>query len=467
MWLSSVAKNRNPTTSPKDGADHGGGARTLATKPLKTDRMAGSASLSMANPPRNRLLWRSLLCVHALLVVDKLNIPVFAQEKPTEPVLNEPVPTDPANPLQASNLIGRLYRVTFDLENQPQVVTGELVSCNPTEGHLFLDDDGALTAVPPGDLQRLEELPPTETLVPTTSKELAAKTLLAMPPGSKFIITDHFVVCYNTSDVYARWNASLYERLYKGFYRFWKEKGFELSPPRFPLVAMVFDDKEAYLKHASSEFDGAENTIGYYHQANNRLASYDLTGIEGILPPNAQVGREELINQILSRPQAERTVATIVHEACHQIAFNSGLQVRLGDNPLWLSEGLAMFFESPDPNSSNGWGGTGKVNRHNLNEFAKYLPNRPEDSLEQLLLHDNRLRSGETLTHAYAESWALTYFLLKSKPKQFVSYLKQLKLKSPGNQSTSKERIELFQACFGEDLVKIDRDFKLFIRKVR
>jgi hypothetical protein len=332
---------------------------------------------------------------------------------------------------------------------------------------LFLDADGALTAVPPADLQRLEELPPTETLVPTTSKELAAKTLLAMPRGSKFIITDHFVVCYNTSDVYARWNASLYERLYKGFYRFWKEKGFELSPPRFPLVAMVFDDKEAYLKHASSEFDGAENTIGYYHQANNRLASYDLTGIEGILPPNAQVGREELINQILSRPQAERTVATIVHEACHQIAFNSGLQVRLGDNPLWLSEGLAMFFESPDPNSSNGWGGTGKVNRHNLNVFAKYLPNRPEDSLEQLLLHDNRLRSGETLTHAYAESWALTYFLLKSKPKQFVSYLKQLKLKSPGNQSTSKERIELFQACFGEDLVKIDRDFKLFIRKVR
>lgn len=368
---------------------------------------------------------------------------------------------------QPNSPLGKLYRATLNSENQPKVITGELVACNPNEGHLFLDADGLLTAVTPSELRRLEELPTSETLVPTSSKELAAKTLLLMPQGSKSIITDHFVVCYNTSDAYARWNASLYERLYKGFYRFWKEKGFELAPPRFPLVAVVFENKDGYIKHASSEFDGAENTIGYYHQANNRLASYDLTGIEGILPPNAQVGREELINQILSRPQAERTVATIVHEACHQIAFNSGLQVRLGDSPLWLSEGLAMFFESPDPNSANGWGGTGKVNRHNLAVFAKYTSNRPEDSLEQLLLNDDRLRAGDTLTNAYAESWALTYFLLKSKPKQFVNYMKQLKLKSPGNPSTSKERIELFQDCFGNDLTKIDRDLILFIRKVR
>ena len=30
----------------------------------------------------------------------------------------------------------------------------------------------------------------------------------------------------------------------------------------------------------------------------------------------------------------ERTVATIIHEATHQLAFNSGLQVRFADNPL-------------------------------------------------------------------------------------------------------------------------------------
>jgi hypothetical protein len=220
------------------------------------------------------------------------------------------------------------------------------------------------------------------------------------------------------------------------------------------------------LNYATQEFQGAENTIGYYHQATNRLASFDLTGIEDMLPAGASVAREELINQILSRPQAERTVATIVHEACHQIAFNSGLQTRLGDNPLWFSEGLATFFESPDLNTQNGWGGIGKVNWHNFQNLKRYLPVRPKDSLEQLLLDDNRLRSGDTMTNGYAEAWGLTYFLIKSKPKQFAAYIKILRERMPGNQSTPKERIEIFQRCFGDDLGKTDKEFLRFLQNV-
>jgi len=302
--------------------------------------------------------------------------------------------------------------------------------------------------------------------LPTTAKELAAKSLKRMPPGSKHITTEHFVVCYNTSDAYARWNASLYERLYKGFYRFWKEKGIDLTPPRFPLVALVFETKEDYIRYASTEFDGAENTIGYFHQSTNRLASFDLTGSEGFLPSGASISREERINQILLQPQAERTVATVVHEACHQISFNSGLQTRLGDNPLWLSEGIAMFFESPDLTSQNGWAGVGKPNWHNLRNLSRYLPTRPSDSLSLLLKDDGRLRTGETMTSSYAESWGLTFYLIKTKPKQFATYLKRIRETPPGQSSSSKERIELFQECFGEDIGKIDKDFLRFMQKV-
>jgi hypothetical protein len=356
-------------------------------------------------------------------------------------------------------------RVSFEDNKELRVVTGELVTTDRRYGHLILDDEGQLTAIAPSDLKRVEEIP--LPLIPKTHKELAAKALTLMPAGSRSIATEHFVVCYNTSEVYARWNSTLYERLYNGMFRFWKEKGVELTPPRFPLVALVFETKEDYVRYANREFDGAENTIGYYHQSTNRLASYDLTGIEGMLPPNANVSREELIFQILKRPQAERTVATIVHEACHQISFNCGLQVRLGDNPLWLSEGLATFFESPDGSSTSGWGGTGKVNKHNLVNMANYVPVRAPDSLTRLLMEDQRLRSPETSTSAYAEAWALTYYLLKSKPKQFVHYLDCIREKAPGQQSTSQERLELFQQCFGEDLVKFDRDFIRFMQKVR
>ncbi len=354
-----------------------------------------------------------------------------------------------------------VVQATFEEQKLLRTVTGELVVLDANLGHLILDADGQLTAVAPADLKRVEELG--IKLIPTSAKDLAAKVLTLMPNGSKFLESEHFVVCYNTSEVYARLNSELYERLFKGFYRFWKEKGVELTPPRFPLVAIVFENQKDYVEYANKEFAGAQNTIGYYHQSTNRLASYDLTGIQAINAPKAQT-RTELLNQIVSRPEAERTIATIIHEACHQISFNSGLQVRLGDNPLWLSEGLATFFESPDLTSQNGWAGIGKLNKHNFINLAKYFPERKKDSLELLLLDDNRLRNGGTMASTYAEAWGLTFYLIKSKPKEFVKYLAAAREKPPGSRATPKDRIELFRQCFGDDLTKVDKDFIRFMQ---
>jgi hypothetical protein len=156
-----------------------------------------------------------------------------------------------------------------------------------------------------------------------------------------------------------------------------------------------------------------------------------------------------------------------LHEACHQIAFNTGLQRRLGDYPLWLSEGIATFFESPDFSSATGWGGTGKVNWYNLGNLRKYARQRPQDSLMKLLVQDDLLRQGETSAAAYAESWGLTFYLIKRKPKQFVDYLKKLRSRPPGNPSDAKQRLDDFRASFGEDLEKIDKEFIRFIGTLR
>ncbi len=360
---------------------------------------------------------------------------------------------------------GQVRRVEFEENRELKTITGELCAESKELGQLLLDCDGKLTVVAPSELKRIEELD--EPLSITSPKDLGQKVLSLMPAGSKCIVTEHFVVCYNTSEVYARWNANLYDRLYKGFHRYWRERGVELSAPRFPMVALVFATQADYIEYATHDFKGAENTLGYYHQTTNRLASFDLTGVAGMVPQGMSMQREELITQVFSRPEAERTVATIVHEACHQIAFNCGLQIRLGDNPLWLSEGIATFFESPDFSSSTGWGGTGKINYHNFNNLGKYFKNRPSNSLEQLLVNDNRLRSPETLTDAYAEAWGLTYFLIKSKPKQFAKYLALLRGRSPGMQSDAKQRLDDFRDCFGDDLGKLDLEFKRFLNKIR
>jgi hypothetical protein len=367
-------------------------------------------------------------------------------------------------------------------------IIGELVVQNAKYGLLLLNEDGELITIPAApkgtskssDSSTEPSKEPDTSILgihsivelegpmkPTAPKELAEKSLALMPQGAKFIVTEHFVVCYDTTDVYARWNANLYERMYKGMIRFWKEKGIELEPPRFPMVALIFSHQDDYVEYSKRDFRGGENTFGYYTQTTNRLATFDLTGIEGMLPPGALVQREELITEIFSRPQAERQVATILHEACHQIAFNTGLQRRLGDYPFWLSEGIATFFESPDFNSSSGWGGTGKINYFNLSNLRQYARIRPADSMMKLLVQDDLLRRGETSTAAYAESWGLTYFLIKRKPKNFVEYLKLLRERLPGNPADAKQRLDDFRSCFGEDLDKLDKEFVRFVGTLR
>jgi hypothetical protein len=403
-------------------------------------------------PPGGRWIWFTGLVLVELCLVVSLSLPCLGQSS--------------LSGVSSSGI--RLVEIRFKSDRPPLV--GELVAESPQYGLLILDADGQLTAIPPsatesGDpelaISSLREIE--GALVPTPAKELAAKVSKDMPPGSKIIETDHFVVCYNTSDVYARWNANLYERMYKGMRRFWKEQGVDVCDARFPMVALIFRTQQEYLDYAKRDFNGAENTFGYYIQTTNRLATFDLTGVEGMIPPGMKIQREELITEIFSRPEAERQVATILHEACHQIAFNTGLQKRLGDNPLWVSEGIATFFESPDFNSSTGWGGTGKVNRYNLANLRAYGLNRPADSLLKLLSNDDLLRNSNTATAAYAESWGLTFFLIKRRSKQYVEYLSLLESRSPGEKADSKQRLDDFKKCFGEDLVSLDKEFVRFI----
>jgi hypothetical protein len=326
------------------------------------------------------------------------------------------------------------------------------------DGKLLLLPDGRLTYVEQREFRDIQPL--AGPLEPLSHDALAEQLLAELPPGWRSLISEHYVILYNTSDAYARWISGLKERVLKAFYRYWQRLKFPLSPPRFPMVCMLFGTREAYLQNAQAELGrAADAMIGYYSLQTNRVKTFDLTGVEGLIPEGARVPTVSLIQAILQQPQAERSVATIVHEGVHQLAYNSGLQVRLADNPLWVSEGLAMYFESPDPSSDRGWTSIGKVNRFQLNHFLAFLPKRPEDSLVRLISDDNRFRNAAEVADAYAESWALTYFLLRARSRQFVEYLQDLAQLPPLGTSTPRERIERFREHLGKDLTRLDRDF--------
>ena len=281
--------------------------------------------------------------------------------------------------------------------------------------------------------------------------------------GFEIVRTDHYVICTNAGKPYAEWCGNLFERLLSAFLTHWRGKPLSLEEPAAPLPAVVFASAEEFARFAAKDAGPATaKSKGYYSVRTNRIVLYDLTA--GPNSPPAQTPLD-VARKVAASPF---NVATVVHEATHQIAFNCGLHTRYADNPVWLTEGMAMYFETPDLKNRTGWRTIGKVNRLRLGQFKKSLSGRPSpDSLVSLISSDQRLTNAETAALAYAEAWALSYFLIHKRRGQYENYLDALSQKKPLEWNTPKQRLAEFQAAFGEDLKQLDQEFLRYIARLR
>lgn len=356
--------------------------------------------------------------------------------------------------------------IVFRHKGTEQRVAGQVVVVAEDGGLLLRGPDDVLWAIEPADLiQRWRDNLPFAFL---SAEEFGRRLLEGLPAGFEVHRTAHYVICYNTPREYAAWCGALFERLYLAFTNYWGRRGFQLSEPPLPLPAIVFADRSSYRQYARGELGELAGSIpGYYSLTTNRMTMYDLTGAAAAGPAPRRYGSQAQINRILSQPEAERTVATVVHEATHQIAFNCGLHTRLSDCPLWVSEGIALYFETPDLTSRKGWKSIGAVNQVHLAQFREYLGRRPADSLVSLLTDDKRFRDPATSRYAYSEAWALTYYLMSRRPKEHVAYVRRLSAKKPLVWDDPQTRLADFQQAFGSDLGKLDAEMVRFIGSLR
>ncbi len=352
-----------------------------------------------------------------------------------------------------------MHHVTFERGGKQCQISGRLV-VEAEDGGLFMQSrDGTLWAIPPEE--QVRHTKDDAAFEPFTREEMKKHLLAQLSQGFDVFPTAHYLIFYNTSKTYGQWCGSLFERLHMAFTNYWSRKGFKLREPEFPLVAIVFADRDSYLRYAAPTLgDAAKTMVGYYNLLDNRMALYDLTGV------GRQVHSSAQINQLLARPGALHQVATIVHEATHQIAYNCGLHTRFSDCPLWFAEGIAVFFETPDLSSKRGWRGMGEINRPRLVQFQRYLRSRPANSLETLVRDAKRLRDPRQAADAYAEAWALTYFLIRTHPEQYVAYLKLLSTKKPLIDEGPKARLEEFENAFGK-LDRLDAEFLRYMSRFR
>jgi hypothetical protein len=361
-------------------------------------------------------------------------------------------------------------QVTVRRDNGETQVTGKLLLTAKDGGILLLSPDGTLWNIEPQEIasRKQDEQP----FAPLSQAEAGKKLLGELPQGFELYTTAHYVICHDTSRAYAQWVGALYERLYSGFMTYWKNRGFKLHDSELPLLVLVFGTRDGYMKHVEPELgDAASSIIAFYSLRSNRVSMYDLTGVDSLRRPGDRRGSAAEINAMLARPEADAMVATVVHEATHQLAFNSGLQTRFADIPLWVLEGLAVYFETPDLGSAKGWKTIGAVNRPRLDRFREYLARRPAKSLVSLISDDKRFRDPRQALDAYAEAWALNYYLIHQKPKQFNAYMELMASKRalvvpPADQKV-EHRLKEFEAAFGDDLDRVDADFVKYMQRIR
>lgn len=280
--------------------------------------------------------------------------------------------------------------------------------------------------------------------VPIDDDEMAKRLLEEMPAGFRVYRTSHYVILHNGSEARVRKVGTLFEQLYRGFFAYWRNKGWKLEEPSFPLVSVVFSDHQGFLRYGEADIgEMAKSLIGYYHLESNRMITFNV-------------------------PNLERNIATIIHEATHQLAYNCGVQQRFADNPMWVSEGLATFFEAPDFRNPRGWRTIGRKNEVNFARWKRYIPHRPSESLTTLLADDSRYRSASSSPESfYAESWALTYFLIKTRTDQYVTFMKRLSEGKPLVYRSPQERIELVEEVFETTLADLDKQLVAYMKRLR
>jgi hypothetical protein len=352
-----------------------------------------------------------------------------------------------------------LERLTVSLPGQPpKQLVGEAIVEARDGGMLLKTADGAIHRLPAATIRNRKT--DSEKLVPLTREELTKQLLAELPPGFRIHDSKNYIVCYNTTRTYAEWTSSLLERLQKAFIAYWKKQKSPVETPEQPLVVLVFADQASYADYAKKDLGSSvSNIIGYYNLETNRIMMYDLTGMQAFRQNAGDRGSLHDISQLLSQPQAEPLVATIVHEATHQIAFNCGLQTRMVANPYWLTEGMATFFETPNLSSSRSWSGIGNVNYSRFDLFRDNYNAGKIVPLERMLSDDKLFTTPETAVDSYAQAWAWNYFLIQTRPKEYAGYLKMIAEKPLLLEDKKGQRVREFRQHFGDDLAELENAF--------
>jgi hypothetical protein len=276
--------------------------------------------------------------------------------------------------------------------------------------------------------------------------EMRGTLLREFNRGFELSTTSHYFVVHPPHQS-KRWTKR-FEALYRSFLQYFAVRGIKVHDPIVPLVAVVFPNKAMYLDYAARTEKGiSAQTLGYYSITSNRIIMYDIFDEQG------------------SEFRWQTNAATIVHEAVHQVAFNTGVHDRASIPPRWVAEGLGTMFESKGVwDSSSFPRQKDRLHSGYLRRFKQARANRPDGMMAEIIASDRIF--GQRTNIAYAEAWAMTFFLAETQPKQYAEYLQRTTSRRRSLNPSAKERLKEFTDVFGPDLRLLESHYKSYIDRL-
>lgn len=309
----------------------------------------------------------------------------------------------------------------------------------------LLGRDGALYQFPPKDGSNPKQ---TEGFKPYGISDF--RTQLFREFGNKFDVTGtgHFLVVHPSGER-DQW-AERFESVYRAFNQYFTARGYSVRQPQFPLVAVVFPKREDFARHAKSQgLHASAQLLGFYAQTTNRIIMYDAAATSR--DPNLW----------------SQNADTVIHEVTHQVAFNCGVHARFADTPRWAVEGLGTLFEAPGVwNAHANPALAQRINRGRLRDFKEYLTARRRPGQIAEMIQSDRAFDTKPLD-AYAEAWALTFYLSETKPREYARYMQKLAALQPFVAYPGPQRLKDFTDTFGPNLSLLEASYLTYLRDLK
>ena len=227
--------------------------------------------------------------------------------------------------------------------------------------------------------------------------------------------------------------AAFMKTVEKVFLDFVNELKIETEKPKYPLVLLIFETDDDFIRFAAEDTGGrglsAGSMLGYYNGVTNRL---------------------------VIRMSECHTFTTPLHEAIHQQVFNRGLIRRLSPVPVWFSEGIATGFEGSGERIN---GGPTKIHPR----YARAAKRATTVDWEDVVTDDKAFRGDVLAGEAYAHAWSIHWFLLTKYRKQYVEYLQMLGQKLPLQIDDAETRTHDFEQVFGKRVGQLQSEFPAWL----